>query len=116
MAETKREIERKYEAPVADEGFGLPDLSHVAGVSAVIDKGVVDLDAVYYDTADQRLAAAAITLRRRTGGADAGWHLKLPVSSPRAYGTRSGPRSPTTCPATSPASCAPGCARPISYP
>ncbi|MFB8269502.1 CHAD domain-containing protein [Streptomyces sp. NPDC055955] len=92
MAETKREIERKYEAPVADEGFGLPDLSRVAGVSAVIDKGVVDLDAVYYDTVDQRLAAAAITLRRRTGGADAGWHLKLPVSL--AEGVRDEIRSP----------------------
>ncbi|MFF2471285.1 CHAD domain-containing protein [Streptomyces sp. NPDC058066] len=92
MAETKREIERKYEAPVTDEGFGLPDLSRVAGVSAVIDKGVVDLDAVYYDTVDQRLAAAAITLRRRTGGADAGWHLKLPVSL--AEGVRDEIRAP----------------------
>ncbi|MCX5081681.1 MULTISPECIES: CYTH and CHAD domain-containing protein [unclassified Streptomyces] len=92
MTETKREIERKYEAPVADEGFGLPDLSRVAGVSAVIDKGVVDLDAVYYDTVDQRLAAAAITLRRRTGGADAGWHLKLPVSL--AEGVRDEIRAP----------------------
>ncbi|MFF1683914.1 MULTISPECIES: CHAD domain-containing protein [unclassified Streptomyces] len=92
MAETKREIERKYEAPVAGEGFGLPDLSRVAGVFAVIDKGVVDLDAVYYDTADQRLAAAAITLRRRTGGADAGWHLKLPISL--AEGVRDEIRAP----------------------
>ncbi|QDQ11539.1 CYTH and CHAD domain-containing protein [Streptomyces spectabilis] len=83
MADTKhgtathREIERKYDAG-ADGG--LPDLSGVAGVADVIDKGVADLDAVYYDTADQRLAEAAITLRRRTGGSDAGWHLKLPVS------------------------------------
>ncbi|MFE2146365.1 CHAD domain-containing protein [Streptomyces sp. NPDC059456] len=44
------------------------------------DQGTVDLDAVYYDTPDQRLAADGLTLRRRTGGADAGWHLKLPVS------------------------------------
>ncbi|MCX4236688.1 CYTH and CHAD domain-containing protein [Streptomyces ortus] len=80
MADTKREIERKYEA---DENAGLsdlPDLTRVPGVSAVIDKGVAELDAVYYDTADQRLAAASLTLRRRTGGDDAGWHLKLPVS------------------------------------
>ncbi|QCX76581.1 CHAD domain protein [Streptomyces sp. YIM 121038] len=77
MAETKREIERKYDAGA---GQGLPDLRGVAGVADVIDKGVADLDAVYYDTPDQRLAAAAITLRRRTGGSDAGWHLKLPVS------------------------------------
>ncbi|MFI9582092.1 CHAD domain-containing protein [Streptomyces sp. NPDC052236] len=74
---TKREIERKYEATPETR---LPDLTRVAGVSAVQDKGVVDLDAVYYDTADLRLAAASLTLRRRTGGADAGWHLKLPVA------------------------------------
>ncbi|MDW8805836.1 CYTH and CHAD domain-containing protein [Streptomyces scabiei] len=77
MADTKREIERKYES---DES-GLPDLTGVTGVATVVDKGVAELDAVYYDTPDQRLAAAAITLRRRTGGSDAGWHLKLPVSA-----------------------------------
>ncbi|MFP3991318.1 CYTH and CHAD domain-containing protein [Streptomyces sp. E11-3] len=80
MAETKREIERKYEGSAVAEGAGLPDLTKVAGVSAVIDKGVAELDATYYDTADLRLAAANRTLRRRTGGDDAGWHLKLPVS------------------------------------
>ncbi|WP_055712849.1 CYTH and CHAD domain-containing protein [Streptomyces torulosus] len=77
MADTKREIERKYES---DES-GLPDLTGVAGVASVVDKGVAELDAVYYDTPDERLAAASITLRRRTGGDDAGWHLKFPVSS-----------------------------------
>ncbi|MFD0314993.1 CYTH and CHAD domain-containing protein [Streptomyces flavalbus] len=75
MAETKREIERKYES----DDSGLPDLTSVAGVAAVLDKGVVELDALYYDTADERLAAHAMTLRRRTGGSDAGWHLKFPV-------------------------------------
>ncbi|MER5435054.1 CYTH and CHAD domain-containing protein [Streptomyces sp. NPDC002588] len=75
MAETKREIERKYES----DDSGLPDLTGVAGVASVLDKGTMDLDATYHDTSDLRLAAAAITLRRRTGGSDAGWHLKLPV-------------------------------------
>ncbi|MFJ8195604.1 CHAD domain-containing protein [Streptomyces sp. NPDC096152] len=76
MADTKREIERKYES---DES-GLPDLTGVGGVAAVLDKGVAELDAVYYDTADERLAADGLTLRRRTGGSDAGWHLKFPVA------------------------------------
>lgn len=76
MADTQREIERKYES---DES-GLPDLTGVAGVASVIDKGVMNLDAVYYDTADERLAAASLTLRHRTGGSDAGWHLKVPVA------------------------------------
>lgn len=80
MADTKREIERKYEGPAAEGDAGLPELTGVAGVASVIDKGVAELDATYYDTADQRLAAASLTLRRRTGGDDAGWHLKLPVS------------------------------------
>ncbi|MBT2439242.1 CYTH and CHAD domain-containing protein [Streptomyces sp. ISL-36] len=78
MAETKREIERKYEATDETE---LPDLTRAAGVSAVLDRGVAELDAVYYDTADLRLAADALTLRRRTGGEDAGWHLKFPVAA-----------------------------------
>lgn len=75
MADTKREIERKYES----DDSGLPDLTGVAAVADVLDKGTAELNATYYDTSDLRLAAASITLRRRTGGSDAGWHLKLPV-------------------------------------
>ncbi|MFK4595790.1 CYTH and CHAD domain-containing protein [Streptomyces pristinaespiralis] len=77
MADTKREIERKYEAT---PDTPLPDLTEVPRVAGVVGKGVAELDAVYYDTADLRLAASSVTLRRRTGGADAGWHLKLPVA------------------------------------
>lgn len=81
MADTKREIERKFEfSTVKQARRGVPDLTGTAGVAAVTDQGTVDLDAVYYDTHDQRLAADGLTLRRRTGGKDAGWHLKLPVS------------------------------------
>ncbi len=76
MADTKREIERKYES----DDSGLPDLTGVAGVTDIVDKGTAELDATYYDTSDLRLASASITLRRRTGGSDAGWHLKLPVA------------------------------------
>ncbi|MDX3385617.1 CYTH and CHAD domain-containing protein [Streptomyces niveiscabiei] len=90
MAETKREIERKYES---DES-GLPDLTGVAGIEAVLDKGVAELDATYYDTPDGRLAAASITLRRRTGGSDAGWHLKFPVG-PGVRDEVRAPLSPT---------------------
>src|SRR4029077_12558041 len=37
------------------------------------------LDALYYDTPDLDLLRSRMTLRRRTGGPDAGWHLKLPA-------------------------------------
>ncbi|MEU0276626.1 CYTH domain-containing protein, partial [Streptomyces sp. NPDC006307] len=86
-AETKREIERKYET---GPDTRLPRLTGAAGIADTADRGVVELDAVYYDTADLRLAAAGITLRRRTGGNDAGWHLKLPV----APGVRDEVRAP----------------------
>ncbi|MEU1487307.1 CYTH and CHAD domain-containing protein [Streptomyces sp. NPDC005752] len=78
MADSKLEVERKYEATSETR---LPDLTRVAGVSAVVHRGLRELDAVYYDTEDLRLAAYSLTLRRRTGGDDAGWHLKIPVSA-----------------------------------
>ncbi|MFF0728124.1 CHAD domain-containing protein [Streptomyces sp. NPDC004134] len=82
MVETVREIERKYEATAGTRELPpLPDLTGVDGVASVIDQGTALLDAVYYDTAARRLAADGITLRRRTGGDDAGWHLKLPVAA-----------------------------------
>jgi inorganic triphosphatase YgiF len=71
------EIERKFDV---DPGFALPDLTMVPGVAAVTGPDVHLLTAVYYDTPDLRLNARKITLRRRTGGTDAGWHLKLPAA------------------------------------
>jgi CHAD domain-containing protein len=71
------EVERKYDV---DGGFVVPDPAGLvdAGVATVDEPVEHALEAVYHDTADLRLARARITLRRRTGGADAGWHLKLP--------------------------------------
>src|SRR5689334_11276126 len=71
------EIELKFDA---DDGFALPDLRDLPGVADVSPPQVHALEAVYYDTADYRLAANRHTLRRRTGGHDAGWHLKRPRS------------------------------------
>ncbi|MET7761658.1 CYTH and CHAD domain-containing protein [Streptomyces sp. NPDC005393] len=86
MVDTKQEIERKYEATAEEAGPsgrpdlpGLPELTGAGPVASVVSKGVTTLDATYYDTPGRRLLADGITLRRRTGGDDAGWHLKLPV-------------------------------------
>lgn len=76
MATSVHETERKYEAPA---GSDLPPLDGFPGVAAEAGPERIDLEAVYYDTADLRLARGGVTLRRRTGGDDAGWHLKLPV-------------------------------------
>ncbi|MFF7598722.1 CYTH and CHAD domain-containing protein, partial [Streptomyces mirabilis] len=80
MTHTKRETERKYEAPSAKDTSWLPDFTSVDGIASVVGERLDELDAVYYDTDDLRLVGASATLRRRTGGADAGWHLKLPMS------------------------------------
>lgn len=41
------------------------------------------LSAVYYDTDDLSLTRHKVTLRKRTGGTDPGWHLKLPARAGR---------------------------------
>ena len=91
-------METKY---VADDSFELPPLTElVAGadgrsngeVAPVVKSEPVrqQLAATHFDTADLRLAAAGLTLRRRTGGDDAGWHL----SGPAGRGARSEARLP----------------------
>jgi CHAD domain-containing protein len=78
-----REIERKYD-PAAGATAALDSakgMAGTAGIAAVSQRDEQLLDAVYYDTADLRLIGAGITLRRRTGGGDAGWHLKLPAGA-----------------------------------
>jgi CHAD domain-containing protein len=80
------EIERTY-TPGGDLGPGddlaLPDLVGTGPVTALGKAVSAELDATYHDTVDLRLTRAGITLRRREGGGDAGWHLKLPVGSGR---------------------------------
>lgn len=70
------ETERKYEA---DASFAVPSLDGLPGVGRVDEPRTYLLAATYYDTPDLRLLARRMTLRRRTGGPDEGWHLKLPA-------------------------------------
>lgn len=72
------EVERKYEV---EQDAPLPELAMLAGVDRVGTPEEQDMDAVYFDTRDLALAAHGITLRRRRGGDDAGWHLKLPLGA-----------------------------------
>ncbi len=74
--ETFRERERKFRVHGL---WSMPDLAAVEGITTVRDVGTVTQTAAYYDTGDLRLAREGITLRRRSGGHDDGWHLKLPV-------------------------------------
>src|SRR5690348_1977879 len=70
------EVERKYDVP-ADAS--VPDLTGVGAVARVSEPQELHQDATYFDTGDLRLLRAGVTLRRRTGGTDDGWHAKLPL-------------------------------------
>jgi len=70
-----RENERKVRLP---EEVQLPRLAG-DGWTATADEPA-QLEADYYDTPDLRLLRWGVTLRRRAGGSDAGWHLKVPVA------------------------------------
>ncbi|MDT5329459.1 MAG: hypothetical protein QOF31_756 [Mycobacterium sp.] len=70
------EVERKFEIV---ESTVSPSFEGLSSVLRVERSPAQQLDAVYFDTPDHDLAAHHITLRRRTGGTDAGWHLKLPA-------------------------------------
>ena len=73
------EVEAKYDV---ESEAALPELTGLRGVAAATSDEFL-LEAVYFDTHDLRLRAAGITLRHRTGGTDAGWHLKLPAGKAR---------------------------------
>jgi inorganic triphosphatase YgiF len=70
------ETEQKYDA---DANFVLPDLSGLEGRTKATGRKRYYLSATYYDTDGLDLIKNRITLRRRVGGSDEGWHLKLPV-------------------------------------
>ena len=76
--ETSRytETERKFEVV---ESTVTPSFDGLSAVARVERSPSQSLDAVYFDTPAQELARHLITLRRRTGGTDEGWHLKLPA-------------------------------------
>jgi CHAD domain-containing protein len=76
MTTDATEIETKYDVP---EGASLPPMEDLPGVTAVAHPEAVRLEAEYYDTPDLKLIRSGVTLRRRTGGSDEGWHLKLPA-------------------------------------
>ncbi|MCB0936490.1 MAG: CYTH and CHAD domain-containing protein [Mycobacterium sp.] len=70
------EVERKFDVP---PGTVFPSFDGFSAVARVERLPSHSLDAIYFDTPKHDLAVHRVTLRRRTGGPDAGWHLKLPA-------------------------------------
>lgn len=88
MVTEQLEREDKFDV---DVGFVIPDLSDLLPDGGSVETARYQLDNMYYDTAEQDLQRMRLTLRRRTGGPDAGWHLKLPAGLARTE-IRSGSR------------------------
>lgn len=76
MTSEHREVELKFRV---DDGFRLPDLHSISGIATVDWLPSRSMTAVYHDTPTLALIRWRTTLRRREGGSDDGWHLKLPV-------------------------------------
>ena len=75
MASSFIERERKFE--VGPE-FRMPDFTDIVPPGSRTEESLQRLRSEYFDTADQAVRRAGMTLRRRTGTDDVGWHLKLP--------------------------------------
>lgn len=74
MTEEFRETEFKFRV---NPEFDLPDLTTLD--FRIDPQPPLILDADYYDTERTTLLRWGITLRRRSGGSDDGWHAKVPV-------------------------------------
>lgn len=72
-----REEERKFRVP---SHFLLPDFASLDPSLRTHVQPSLELVAHYFDTDDLALIRWGITLRRREGGVDDGWHVKIPVA------------------------------------
>ncbi|WP_129587564.1 CYTH and CHAD domain-containing protein [Actinomyces minihominis] len=72
-----QEVEIEVKFSVGDN-VGALDLGAIGPLGHPVTS---ELNALYFDTPDLELESAGIALRRRSGGSDAGWHLKTEVSS-----------------------------------
>ena len=78
---TTEQVERelKFDVPPS---WALPDTATLAPDGQVRVE-TVELASTYFDTAGNDLLRSGVTLRRRTGDTDTGWHLKVPAGDAR---------------------------------
>jgi inorganic triphosphatase YgiF len=80
VVSTHRERETKFDV---DAAFRLPNLTDLAGEDGWVEASIARLDSTYFDTPDHALLTRRVTLRRREGDIDNGWHLKVPAGPAR---------------------------------
>ena len=79
-ADEQRERELKFDIP---HDWELPEPAKLVPEGGSVERQVVQLQTVYYDTAARHLLHSRLTLRKRTGDLDAGWQLKVPDGDAR---------------------------------
>jgi CHAD domain-containing protein len=70
-------VERELKFDVGPR-FVLPDVSALLPDGGRLETVTEQLQSDYFDTADQALTRAGVTLRHRSGSTDVGWQLKVP--------------------------------------
>ena len=86
-----REREDKFEV---DPDWVLPQVMDLVPDGGRLDSEVRQLDNTYFDTPGAALRLFGITLRRRVGGSETGWQLKVPNGTARTE-LQSGSRAKT---------------------
>ena len=85
------EQEDKYEV---DSDWVMPQITDLVPDGGRVDQQVRELDSTYFDTPGAGLRVFGITLRRRVGGSETGWQLKVPNGTARTE-LQSGSRAKT---------------------
>jgi CHAD domain-containing protein len=86
-----KEQEDKFEV---DSHWVMPQLTDLVPDGGRLDQQVRELDSTYFDTPGAGLRVFGITLRRRVGGLETGWQLKVPNGTARTE-LQSGSRAKT---------------------
>jgi CHAD domain-containing protein len=86
-----KEQEDKFEV---DSDWVMPQLAELLPDGGRLDHEVRRLDNTYFDTPGAGLRVFGITLRRRVGGSETGWQLKVPSGTARTE-LQSGSRAKT---------------------
>lgn len=75
-----KEQEDKFEV---DSDWVMPQLTDLVPDGGRLDQQVRELDNTYFDTPGAGLRLFGVTLRRRVGGSETGWQLKVPHGTAR---------------------------------
>jgi hypothetical protein len=74
------ELEDKFEV---DADWLLPPIADLVPDGGRLDQDVRRLENTYFDTPSAGLRLFGVTLRRRVGGSETGWQLKVPNGTAR---------------------------------